>query len=149
VIQTTPSSFIGKQTTSASAAVRGSYYSRSPWCGYTNRERPRAVALPVCPSARCRRAKACIDAIDKLYCRRTHESPPKQPTSRAGKTGKRISDSALLDYANHLKILAEKQQDRHDDMTERWKAGEFDHLYGKYSSKGVLKVPPPKVYVEN
>ena len=34
------------------------------------------------------------------------------------------------------------------EMTERWKAGEFDHLYGPYAPKGVLMKAPPKIYVE-
>jgi hypothetical protein len=33
-------------------------------------------------------------------------------------------------------------------MTGRWQAGEFDHLYGPYAPKGVLMNPPPKIYVE-
>jgi hypothetical protein len=34
------------------------------------------------------------------------------------------------------------------EMTERWQAGEFDHLYGPYAPKGVLMKAPPKIYVE-
>jgi hypothetical protein len=33
-------------------------------------------------------------------------------------------------------------------MTAQWKAGAFDGLYGKYTPKGVVLTPPPKVYVE-
>ena len=29
-------------------------------------------------------------------------------------------------------------------MTARWKAGEFDGLYGRYNAAGVLLKPPPK-----
>jgi hypothetical protein len=34
------------------------------------------------------------------------------------------------------------------EMTERWRAGEFNHLYGPYAPKGVLMKAPPKIYVE-
>ena len=35
----------------------------------------RAKLLDACPSPRCRRRKACVDAHDGLYCQRTHFSP--------------------------------------------------------------------------
>jgi hypothetical protein len=31
----------------------------------------------------------------------------------------------------------------------RWKAGEFDHLYGPYRAKGIVMKAPPKTYVES
>ena len=36
----------------------------------------------------------------------------------------------------------------YEKMVARWKAGEFDQLYGPYKPKGVLLKPPPKTYVE-
>ena len=35
-----------------------------------------------------------------------------------------------------------------DEMTARWRAGEFDHLYGPYRAKGIAMEAPPKTYVE-
>ena len=34
------------------------------------------------------------------------------------------------------------------ELTRRWKAGEFDHLYGPWRARGALMKPPPKIYVE-
>ena len=34
-------------------------------------------------------------------------------------------------------------------MTARWKAGEFDHLFGPYKASGVWLKPPERSYVEN
>ena len=53
------------------------YLSQQPWAGFTQHDRAREQPLPVCPSPRCRRAKACLAAHDTLYCRRTHFSPAK------------------------------------------------------------------------
>ena len=47
-----------------------------------------------------------------------------------------------------IKQISELRLAHHEKMTARWKAGEFDDTYGKYSAKGVLMKPPPKVYVE-
>ena len=53
--------------------------------------------------------------------------------------------------SHRLKLLMERSIIRHlqnEEMTARWKAGEFDHLYGPYTPKGVLIKAPQKVYVE-
>ena len=44
--------------------------------------------------------------------------------------------------------MSELRLAHHEKMTARWKAGEFDDIYGKYTAKGVLMNPPPKEYVE-
>ena len=44
--------------------------------------------------------------------------------------------------------IAELRKEHHAEMTARWKASEFDHLYGKYASRGVVMKPPPRIYVD-
>ena len=44
--------------------------------------------------------------------------------------------------------IAELRKEHHAEMTARWKAGEFDHLYGKYAKQGRLMKPPPRQYQE-
>ena len=45
-------------------------------------------------------------------------------------------------------LIADLRKDHHAAMTARWKAGEFDHLYGKYAKAGCLMKPPPRLYQE-
>jgi hypothetical protein len=91
-----------------------------------------------------------------LYCQRTHFSPTEQKKRERRRTHQRAiaaippaqADSPISD---RLKLLIGRSVIRlvqSAEMTERWKAGEFDHLYGPYTSKGVLLKAPPKVYVE-
>jgi hypothetical protein len=51
---------------------------------------------------------------------------------------KRMAMEGLLDEAKA----------REHELTRRWKAGEFDTLYGKFKPGGVLKVPPVRQYTE-
>ena len=54
----------------------------------------------------------------------------------------------LTERMERINHLAEIQKAQAAEMTGRWKAGEFDQLYGPYRAKGVLMKPPPKMYVE-
>lgn len=54
----------------------------------------------------------------------------------------------LTDRVERIAQLAAIQRAHSAEMTGRWKAGEFDQLYGPYRPKGVLMNPPPKIYVE-
>jgi hypothetical protein len=133
-----------------------SHVSRQPWLGFTTHDCPRGIALPICPSPRCRRAKACVAAHDTLYCQRTHFSPAEQKKRERRDPFKRAMDSVPDtakpgDLVGRLKRLTELTAIRlvqSEEMTARWKTGEFDHLYGPYAPKGVLMKAPPKVYVE-
>jgi hypothetical protein len=61
----------------------------------------------------------------------------------------RVADKKSL--AARLRRLIEIQVIRlahRDEMTERWRAGEFDHLYGPYRARGTVMKAPPKTYVE-
>jgi hypothetical protein len=129
------------------------YLTTTPWIPYTSGERKRAATLRLCPSARCRRAKACIDAHDDIYCQRSHESvdeararqglPPPPPVRRKHYTLAQIRAKAV-----ETEMALEAVEARSAEMRERWKAGEFDHLYGKFKPGGVLKVPPIRQYTE-
>ena len=44
--------------------------------------------------------------------------------------------------------IIEMRKQHFQQMTEKWKAGLFDHLYGRYAARGVVLHPPPKVYME-
>ncbi len=129
-----------------------------PWWGYDHREAKRDAPLGVCPSHRCRRVKACIAPHHGLYCQRTHLSPSEKKTRDADHPLRREIDRVPV-YADHkydFRGIAERiakinsiKLDYRQRMTERWKAGEFDHLYGKYRSHGVVLQPPPREYVEH
>ena len=132
------------------------HVSKEPWLGFTGHDCPREIPLPVCPSSRCRRAKACVTAHDGLYCRRTHFSPPEQKKWQRRDPHQRAVDAVppVADYGKmsarikRLVDIAAIRLMQKTEMTERWQAGEFDHLYGPHTPKGVLLKPPPKVYVE-
>ena len=55
----------------------------------------------------------------------------------------------MLARTKRLIDLASIRLMQNEEMTARWGAGEFDHLYGPYRPKGVLMKPPPKIYVES
>ena len=132
------------------------HVSKQPWAGFTGHDCPRGIPLPVCPSPRCRRVKACVAAHEGLYCQRTHFSPPEQRKWKRRDPHERAiaaippaqADSAV---SHRLKLLIERAAIRvtqGEAMKARWIAGEFDHLYGPYTPKGVLMKAPPKIYVE-
>ena len=45
-------------------------------------------------------------------------------------------------------MITSIKQNYHAAMTARWKAGEFDGLFGAFKTRGVMLKPPPKIYVE-
>ena len=130
------------------------YLTTTPWNKYSMREFPRDQDLPLCPSPACRRAKACIAAHDNIYCRRTHLSVVEMRLKKglAAHAEKRPEKRWNLRDARARALMYELQaseiEKNNGNLTDRWKAGEFDHLYGKYSPRGVLKIPPKKQYVE-
>ncbi len=135
-----------------------SHRSHTPWAGFTPRERKRAEALARCPSARCRRVKACVAALDGLYCRRTHHSvkaarhEARQGGQGAGLRLPRLSarpNAAEVEaYRIATELLLARAEEKQAEMLARWKAGELDRLYGPYDRRGALMVPPARIYVE-
>ena len=126
------------------------YLTTTPWLPYTSRERKRAEILKRCPSARCRRAKACVDAHDNIYCQRSHESVAE---ARQGKPAPVVVRQRLTLAQCRAKIaetdmLLDQATAKTEAMRERWKSGVLDHLYGKYRPGGVLKHPPERQYTE-
>ena len=132
------------------------YLSNAPWAGFTKHERARAKPLDACPSPRCRRRKACVDAHDGLYCQRAHFSPTQirqmlrnDLVEKAVAALPKVRDQWDFEgRGERIKQISELRLAHHEKMTARWKAGEFDDTYGIYSAKGVLMKPPPKVYTE-
>ena len=130
--------------------------SQSPWFGFTKHDWPRDVALSACPSARCMRAKSCINAYDGLYCQRTHHSPAEIKTlQQQSELGQAILAVPPLskrpdeeERELYVQDMASIKQNYHAAMTARWKAGEFDGLFGAFKARGVMLKPPPKIYVE-
>jgi hypothetical protein len=130
------------------------YLTTTPWLGFTDHEFPRNKPHARCPAAACRRAKQCISCYDGIYCLRTHETPaerkrrkgprPAPPSTR--KTKYSLRHVQLLSHLSQLR-LAEMEK-RKEEMTQQWKAGQLDDLYGPYKPGGVIKHPPTRVYVE-
>ena len=129
----------------------GPYLTTTPWQLFTSRERQRPQPLAHCPSAKCKRAKACVDAHDKLYCQRSHESlAERRARLKISASAPKPIEEWTLDQVTAKReqsdlMLAEALA-RQKDLTRRWKAGEFDALYGKFKSKGVWKQPPPRTF---
>jgi hypothetical protein len=132
-------------------------YSKAPWAGFTPREHARETPRSRCDSLRCRRARQCLAAHDGLYCRRTHYShkyflarekaegridPPLPPLP------KQPLPEEIQWRAEELQARVERKRHEARLMLARWKAGEFDAIYGKYSPRGMLMKPPPRNYVE-
>ena len=135
---------------------RAPWLSTAPWWGFSAHDIPRSEPLPRCPSERCCRVRQCISAIDNLYCLRTHHTLPEQrwlmkrhPLSReTAKVPPVKNRKDALAVAHRTQRIMEIRLAFNTRMTTRWKAGEFDHLYGPYKAKGVLMVPPEKGWVE-
>ena len=129
------------------------YLTTTPWVLYTSRERKRATVLAHCPSARCRRAKSCIDAHDDIYCQRSHESVD-EACARQGIVKPKVQPRKRMTLAQvRAKVVETEMQlaeveARSAEMRERWKSGLLDHLYGKFKTAGVLKHPPVRQYTE-
>jgi hypothetical protein len=130
------------------------YYSTTPWTGFTPREKKRPQALARCPSLSCRRAKACQAAHDGLYCQRSHLSLREfrtrnpQPANDLGRLPRNPSKTQMRAKRILSEMLAAEAADKLKDMTDRWKHGDFDELYGKWTKRGTLMTPPPRQYTE-
>ncbi|MDE2446067.1 MAG: hypothetical protein KGO94_07800 [Alphaproteobacteria bacterium] len=130
--------------------------SHQPWFGYSKHDRPRDVALPVCPSPRCRRAKVCLAATDNLYCLRTHHTPEEIKALEAASDLHKALDKVpeLIDpmdaeeRTERMISIVKIRKGWENDMKARWRAGGFDARYGKYRACGVWLVPPEKTYHE-
>jgi hypothetical protein len=125
------------------------YLTSTPWVPFTMRERKRPEPLAHCPSAKCQRAKACVDAHDQTYCQRSHESIAER-RARLGITQqpRTVRENFTLDQITAKReesdLMLADVQAKERELTKRWKAGEFDDLYGKFKHHGVLKQPPPR-----
>ena len=146
---------MSKKPKSHIRAVPKPFYSKTPWAGFARGCAPRAAALPVCADARCRRAKLCQAAHAGLFCQRTHFSPAEKkkfeaPAQRAFDKKFPVYPKNATKEVRELRmegILAYRKSEQ-QEMQARWKAGEFDALYGKWRGRGVLMKPPPQDYIE-
>lgn len=128
------------------------YLTREPWLPFTPREKPRPLALKACPSSKCRRAKSCINALDNIYCQRTHESLPQFRI----RSGYKAPPARTRHFTSgELEALRESTDQRLADiaiqkreMIIKWKSGVFNDSFGKYKPYGVLKHPPDRQYTE-
>lgn len=124
--------------------------SQSPWWGFSGHDIARTEPLPRCPNARCRRAKACLAAIEGLYCLRTHHSRFEQqwlrknhPLARRIAAVPRVEDrSDSVAIAKRSETVLAVRREFEEKMRARWKAGAFDALYGKWQAKGAVMRPP-------
>jgi hypothetical protein len=146
---------LSKKPKSHIRAVPKPFYSKTPWAGFARGCAPRAEALPVCADARCRRAKLCHAAHAGLFCQRTHFSPAEKkkfdaPAQRAfdEKFPAHPKNAPLDLREERVMAILEQRTLEAQEMQARWKAGEFDGLYGRYKAAGLLLKPPPKIYVE-
>jgi hypothetical protein len=138
-------------------ASGNAFVSNRPWAGFTAHDSPRPEPLPRCPNARCRRAKACIAALDNLYCLRTHHSLAEQQRLRAASELTRelqfvpeVTDKdSLTERAERIAAFAEIRRSHDARMLAKWRAGEFDKRFGPWRRDGVVMKPPPRSYVED
>ncbi|MDE2385556.1 MAG: hypothetical protein KGO53_13155 [Alphaproteobacteria bacterium] len=110
------------------------HLTHTPWAGFSPREHWREEVLPLCPSPRCRRVRACVAAHDGLFCQRTH-----------------VSHEEHLDRGEGEPSFEEtrgSEGNSHEALTQRWKAGEFDDLYGPWRARGVLMPPPQREFAD-
>ena len=136
--------------------MRDPIVTRRPWAGFNGHDMARAEPLPCCPVPRCRRAKACIAALDNLYCQRTHHSLAEQRRLRAQDPLQQELDSVpeaddpndLNARVERIAALAHIRRAHDADMLVRWKAGALNHLHGPYKASGVVLKPPPRAYAE-
>ncbi len=126
-----------------------------PWSRFSIDEFKREVPLRICPSAKCRRGKTCVDAHQGLYCQRTHfnraEGTARVPQSDTDKHIASIPSppaSAGTELRlEHLKEIAHLRRMEAREKIKLWKAGGLKE-YGPYRASGFMKPPPPRAYVE-
>ena len=121
------------------------HLSHAPWAGFLGREHARAQALPTCPAARCQRVKACISAHEGVFCQRTHFSHAAFVASQPAPAPLAV-EGDLEYWGEHMVELLEVRKAAHLALVARWKAGEFDALYGKWRACGVVLAPPARVF---
>jgi hypothetical protein len=138
--------FAGTSMTKSNSPPRPKL-THAPWAGYTAHEHKRDEALALCPSPRCRRLKRCVAASEDLYCRRTH-IPHSEYLHGRPQVQEFPTHEDLDVRRERIVARIEERQAVHKAMVVRWRAGEFDHLYGKFKPAGVILQPPPKIYVE-
>jgi hypothetical protein len=121
------------------------YLSHSPWAGFSAHDHPRDEVLATCPSPRCQRVKQCVAAHNGVYCKRTHISHAEHMARQPKPVPLRDPGNLELRRERLVEQL-EQRKTRHDELVTRWKAGEFDGLYGKWTARGVLMRPPVKEF---
>ena len=129
-------------------------HSKSPWWGFSKHDIARTEPLASCPSARCCRARQCLAAIDGLYCLRTHHNRFEQqwlrklhPLTRRFAEVPKVKDKRdHMALARRSEKIMEIRNAFEREMTERWKSGGLDTLYGKWSPKGALLNPPKREF---
>jgi hypothetical protein len=127
-----------------------------PWSRFSSDDFPREQPLPLCPSQKCCRAKACLAAHKGLFCQRTHfvraEGLVRTPKSEMDQYIAKIpAPPPSKDNDLRIAYIAEIAGLRTAEQREKmklWRAGAFGNVYGPYHSKGIMKLPPPRVYVE-
>ncbi len=131
------------------------FLSKAPWAGFARGDMKRDHALVRCPIGRCVRAKACVAAHKHLFCQRTHFSPGEKVKFTAAEQRELNKRFPLLPEGAGGELRTQRLQDilayrrqQQDKMVARWKAGEFDGLYGKFRARGVVMKPPPRLYFE-
>ena len=127
-----------------------------PWSPFSADDLPRSQPLPVCPAQKCRRAKSCLAAHKGLYCQRTHFSRteglarvPKSETDRhIANIPAPPANAAPALRMDHLREISDLRLMEAREKTKLWRAGAFTDTHGPYRAAGVMKVPPPRIYVE-
>jgi hypothetical protein len=131
------------------------FLSKAPWAGFARGCAPRQDPLPRCPNPRCFRGKTCAAAHKGLFCQRTHFSPAEKIKFQRDEQRELDERFPVLPEGAGGELRTQRLQDilayrkqQQAKMTARWKAGEFDGLYGKWQARGVLMTPPPRDYIE-
>jgi hypothetical protein len=127
-----------------------------PWSRYSADDCPREKPLPVCPAAKCRRAKACVAAHKGLFCQRTHfsrtEGQKRTPMSEVDQyiasLPKPPPSAGQELHTTYLQEIAALRTSEQREKMKLWRAGAFGDQYGPYTTKGTMKQPPPCRYVE-